>query len=282
VRNGFSPGLIVLLAVVLHAAPAFHVDSVTVDSVWNNDTTIFQQATPRRDVKLSFVPVATDSVRCFVDVWMIDDNDSLYKWMYSRDLLSGTAGESFYKVLPNRKITRTMVLTSGNRDSVRFRVTVRSDTMSLNRLRLGTGISGWTDSTASYAHFATAQELQSIIDGGYGSFFSNGMIEGYRHWASDAAGHSAQCTINDFGTKERAAAMYAKVKSIWFSSVPIASYGDSVALGHNFLGGMSTACHFNQYFAQVDLSGYPAEDSLIVRADAKKFVDLYKQRSQLP
>lgn len=263
-------------------AADFHIDSLTVDSVMNSDTSVYSQNEERRSFKISFLPVSTDSVDCFVDFWAKDSVDATYKWMYSRDILAGSMGESFYRVAPDQKSTRTMIMVSGDRDSVRFRVTCRTDTMSLGRLRLGTGIGGWTDSTATYVHFATAQELQSIIDGGYESYFANGIIEGFQHTAGDTAGHSAQITGCDFGTSVRAAAGYAAIANWTNNTVPVSTYGDSVAISYKVLGGMTTACHFNHFFAKFTLTGYPSSDSALVQADTKKFVDFYNQKSQLP
>jgi hypothetical protein len=276
---------ITLCASAAFAVSTFRVDSVTVDSVWNNDTTEYNQNMPRRDVKLSFVPVYTDSVSCFVDIWALDSTDTAhtYQWTPNRDMLAGANGETFFRVPANKKKSVTMCVVSGDRDSVRFRVTARPDTLSLGRLRLASAVAGWIDEPDSYNHFATASELQALMDGGYEGYFQNGLIEGFRSNDSTLTGRSGAFTVCDFGLAGRAAAMHRLIISGWRSNlVAVNTYPDSVALSYKVLGGMTTSCHFNHFFVEFTLSGYQPSDSLAAMADVKTFVDFFNQKSQVP
>jgi hypothetical protein len=275
--------IVTFLVSVWGAAGTFRVDSVTVDSVWNTDTSLYSQPIARRNAKISYYLAASDSATCFVDVSL----DSGKTWMCDRDKMEGIGGKVAFRSAPNKKSSLVMCIYTSDTTGVVFRVTARKDTASIRRCRLSNQVAGWSErDTTQYAYFNDDISLQGIIDGGYQVYTINGMIDGFRQsMATTDTLHFCTIMAYDFGLFGRAADVYGNVIERWTRKSTLVCYDSTVAVVKPVLGGYSVAAHFRHFYVELGITGYGVNsaDSLAQRdaakAEAINFLNYYEQKS---
>ncbi|MDD5674592.1 MAG: hypothetical protein PHC61_10540 [Chitinivibrionales bacterium] len=272
-----------LVGALLFAGPAegaqlTRVDSVTVDSVWNADTTNYSGALkPRRNVKVSFKPIAGDSVYCIFDVSL----DSGKTWIYNRDFIEGKDSVAAVKAAPNKKSSLVLRLNCGDTARAVFRVTARSDSLTASQFRLSNQIGGWADTGKTYAHFANSIQLQGLIDGGYASYSAFGMVNGFEQQLVDTTDTLFnQIFACDMGSAGRAKAKFTNKKSNW-PNLDTAAFAaaDTTAAAQDILGGISVIAHYRHFYFEMSLSGYQQLTNAI--NDAKTFLAYFRQKAGL-
>jgi hypothetical protein len=261
------------------SAVVTRIDSVTVDSVWANDSTdTYGFQYPRRDVMLSFKPVATESVTCVVDMSV----DSGKTWNFNRDFFS-TIGDSLLSVraAPNVKRKVHIQVQNGDTTNVVFRVTGQTDTTKVTGFRIKGSFDNWTEVSGSYYYLWSDLSMALLMDGYYFGYTSHGMVNGFENKLSkqDAA-HDTLSTVAlviDCGTKARADSVYYYQKPLQ-NAVALA-FPDSVAVGRTSLKGLTVLAHFRHFYCEFAFAGYPARDSAI--ADANRLINYCKTKSGL-
>jgi hypothetical protein len=268
----FALGVIAFIFYV-HAAGVLRVDSVTVDSVWNADTTD-EWGLPyvQRNVKLSFKPIASDSVTCVVDMSF----DSGKTWSFNRDFFDRIDTIGATRAAPNVKRTIIIRISSSDTPNVVFRVTAQSDTLKLRNLRMSAAFNGWSEKDSTYNYYHNQSELAYLIDGFYMPYTQNGMVEGYAITIVKVKQDtlSGREYVADCGTSARAMAVFSALKPDQ-NRVSL-DFPDSIAVAKKNLGGVSAYAHFTHFYVGVILSGYTVVDSAL--SDANQLFHYYQQK----
>jgi hypothetical protein len=274
--------IMTLMALAYGAGSTFRVDSVTVDSVWNSDTSLYSQPVSRRNVKISYYLAASDSATCFVDASL----DSGKTWMCDRDKIESIGGTVAFRSAPNKKSSLIMCILTGDTTGVAFKVTARKDTAHIGPCKLSNQIAGWGQDTALYAYFNDDVSLQGIIDGGYQVYTIRGMVDGFRQkMATPDSLHYCSIMAFDFGLQSRGTGAFNDVASRWNKKTTLSTYDSAVAVAKPVLGGYSVAAHFRHFYFEIGITGFGVNgtDSLAQRnaakAEALKFLNFYEQKA---
>jgi hypothetical protein len=255
------------------AAAAFRVDSVTVDSVWNADTTD-QYGIPwvQRDVKLSFKPISagTDSITCVVDMSF----DSGKTWCYNREIFDRSDTIGATRAAPNVKRSIIIYYTRGDTTNVVFRVTARSDTVTLNGLRMTSPFNGWSEIDSTYRYFQNAHDLALLMDGYDIAYMESGVVDGYSISLTKPDSLNLHQYVMDAGTEARASSTYNAQRPT--SNTDSLAYPDSVAVAKKVLNGITAFAHFRHFFLSFSFSGYTVQDSAVSHANA--LFEYYRQK----
>jgi hypothetical protein len=272
--------LVMMTASWLTSAQTFRVDSVTVDSVWNSDTVIYESPRSRRDVKVSFVPIASDSVTCFVD-YSIDSGKT---WNCDRDQIMSIDNKVSFRFAPGKKGSLIMRMQTGDLTNIVFRVIARKDTASIQRCWISNGIPGLAEDTSQPNHhfyYFDNTSLANSIDGYYMSYSRYGFVDGIQQklFSTDSL-YSFSTMIYDFGLMSRASSMYNSKKAEWNRKSILAGYDTTIAIAKPNLGGYSAAAHFNHFYAEINVSGFNlgTPDSTAAKAQVVRFLDYYSMQ----
>jgi hypothetical protein len=253
------------------AAQLTRIDSVTVDSVWNTDTSIDGNPYVHRDLILSFIPIADDTVSCVVDI----SGDSGKTWGANRSFCEGIDSIALFRAAPNTKKSIHLRVFVGDTSNIIFRVTGRSDTTKLSQFRLKTSVDGWLENDSSYYYYKNWRELAQKIDGYYMPYIFNGMADGITDKIIKQDTLSCTQFIMDFGTITRAGNVYAEKKPQNFSVA--LDFPDSLAIGKRALGGLMVYAHFRHSYFEMNFAGYPIQDSAV--AHANTLLKYYQQKA---
>ena len=131
-KNGLNNALIfafLIISFLSDAVPAhvLRVDSVTVDSVWNSDSSwydgngILQGVQPRRDCRISFIPQGEGIVRLFIALSI----DSGKSWTPTPNPLTVFDNALASTFVAGQKATITVRVSGGDREYVAFKITAR-------------------------------------------------------------------------------------------------------------------------------------------------------------
>jgi hypothetical protein len=274
--------LAILLGIISAvSAQTFKVDSVTIDSVWNSDTVAYQSARVRRDMKVSFFPVAADSVTCFMDM----SYDSGRTWDYNRDLIGGLDNNQVrFRVASNRRNTVIMRVQSGDTAGIVLRVVARKDTASVGNCRITTEIPALRADTAqsfNNFYFSNGTTLANSVDGFYVTYSQNGFVDGImQYFVSSDSLHTFATVAYDFGLISRASGMFDARKAEWLRKTVIPAYDSTIAAAKMSLRGYAVAAHFNHFYFEFNVNGYDVNgpDSVAAKSDAAKFLDAYQTK----
>jgi hypothetical protein len=277
----FAPLLLILMfagLIPVYAAGLTRIDSVTVDSVWNSDTSLWGQPTPRRDVRLSFIPIADDSVTGVADMSL----DGGKTWSSNRDLFDGVGSITSFRAAPRVKNSVAIRVFQGDTTNVAFRITARNDNVTLHQFRRAQPIANWLEKDSTYKYFRSAYELMLIMDGHYAVYFENGTVDGFFVSLVNDTLHADQYVM-DCGIGQRARNTYDSVKTqIQLSRLlPVQGYPDTVAVAYRSLAGYSAYAHFRHFYFELFISGYQPADSSGIPVYARSFLDFYRQKAEM-
>lgn len=137
-------------------------------------------------------------------------------------------------------------------------------------------ISGWT-AEGSVASFNDANSLELVMDGGYQIYTDNGMIEGIQEKMSTSDGRRNQIMVMDFGSPDKASAMYQFQKTSLTGRSATFAYPDTVAIGRVTLSGITIFAHFGRFYFECGMGGYlPATKAI---ADGNLFLGYFEAKA---
>jgi hypothetical protein len=265
----------ILLALSIHgqsrALELSRIDSVTVDSVWNADTADqYGIAKVRRRATLSFIPVASDSVTCVVDMSL----DGGSTWIPSRGLFERVDGLGATRAAPNEKTSIVLRISGGDKSNVVFRVSGSSDTTKLTSLRITGPHEGWSEADRSYTYYWDDVSLARLINGYALAFVEHGMLDGFSNRLVKQETLEATLFVMDCGVEARALALYNTQRSP--GDTLMLAFGDSVASARPNLAGISVVARFRRFYVEMSLVGYSLRDSAV--QDANGLLRYFQQR----
>jgi hypothetical protein len=135
-------------------------------------------------------------------------------------------------------------------------------------------ISSWTMEQGGLASYNDPNSLQLVMDGGFEIYTDNGMIEGIQEKMSTADGRRNQIMVMDFGTPDKASAMYQFQKARLTGRTATFNYPDTTAIGKVTLNGVTVYSHFNHFYVELGMTGYSPASKAI--ADGNLFLGFYE------
>ncbi|HJX62565.1 MAG TPA: hypothetical protein VJ860_01280 [Polyangia bacterium] len=142
-------------------------------------------------------------------------------------------------------------------------------------------INGWTQDPASDGFWVGTDLVAGSIDGAAQAYFDQGFVQGM--FQNLDAPNSQFCTVRamDFGTAQKATAMYASAQSTSISqSTAIPPYDLSIAIGNAAASGLSVYAHFGASYFEVFLSGLGDQKSTCTECPvAQQFLDDLKKKT---
>jgi hypothetical protein len=186
------------------------IDSVTVDSVWNIDSSWYDgngvlQQRSARDCIIGFISQGSGYVSCSLTVSL----DSGRTWGAIPNPLQILDNSLSAPVQCGKKAHIKARVLGGNRQTAVFKIisnTCPITTVPIANLRLDNfSVQGWVDS--SYIAGDTS-ELYNVIDGGAESYIQHGMRRFSRQEMDYDSSHFASITFYDFGTIQAAQSMF--------------------------------------------------------------------------
>ncbi len=151
-------------------------------------------------------------------------------------------------------------------------------TISMDKFRItDDAVGSWKETEGGFSEYASLDELTKIINGGseyYKEFF---MREGiYQTMAN--GDKSYEVLVMDFGTEERAEAIYTDQKNKVITTRQIGSFSPSNVIGNeDALGStISAYAYFGQYYVEIkNLSGANKPE---LRSEANQFMIEYENK----
>ncbi|MBN1578764.1 MAG: hypothetical protein JW913_19530 [Chitinispirillaceae bacterium] len=138
-------------------------------------------------------------------------------------------------------------------------------------------VSQWVQDDEGYKVYKTYDELYAAINGGAEEYIQYGLIEGF--WQKMTKGsYYVDCSVMDFGTVEKATAMYQYKADQVSPKTAAGSYPDTIAIiDDSFITGCMGYAHFGQYYLQLSLSGYGANKPEGVQ-NAARYIEVFEGR----
>lgn len=281
---------VVVLSAWNASAQALHVDSVFVDSVWNSDSSWYDengvlQQRYSRDCRVGFLPQDTGSVtQCTVSISL----DSGKTWDPDPNplrILVGCAGSFVHKNQEGCLVVRVL---GQDRPNVVFRIaTTMCPVPEINSLIITNQISGWVvdssrgDSTATAMPFVDST-VYRFFDGGCVDYcgpcngsddLKDGILTYLKNPQSDS---ELTAIVIDYGTDSGAKAEFNLWITLdsWATRDTISPFSDTTALGFDAGGGgLSVHAHFRNYYIELDFSNYASPGAAV--PDARAFLNYY-------
>jgi hypothetical protein len=137
-------------------------------------------------------------------------------------------------------------------------------------------ISGWT-ADGSVANYNDPNSLQLVMDGGFEIYTGNGMIEGIQEKMATADGKRNQIMVMDFGSPDKASAMYQFQKTRLTGRSATLGYPDTVAIAKVTLSGITIYAHFSHFYFECGMTGY--SPTTLAVADGILFLGYYEKKA---
>jgi len=141
-------------------------------------------------------------------------------------------------------------------------------------------ISGWTQGSASDSFWA-GTDLFGGIDGAGSAYMDRGFRQGMIQNLNGPDSQSCVLRAMDFGTGDKATAMYAYAQANFITnSIAIPTYDSSTAIGDAEISGLTAFAHFGESYFEVRLIGLGDQRTTCTECSAAQtFLDHLKKKA---